>query len=172
MENASKALIMAGTMLIAVLLLSLFAYLFTQGSAFNKEYNETMSNRELQAFNTKFEKYLDKNMTGDDVVSLLKLAIDNNKKVEYSSNDVIKVKVTFNSNTYETGTKTKDDTTEQNINGFLRDYAINAINITTQPDGTKKTEKIIFVCKKDATKYNKTTGKIQYIELKQESIEE
>ena len=174
MENASKALIMAGTMLIGVLLLSLMAYLFSQGSNFNKEYNKTMSDREIQAFNAQFEKYLDKNMTGDDVVSLLKLAIDHNKKMEYSAGDVIEIEVKVNkikppNSIQKTGKEDRDIEVEGVINQFLESYSRNTITEETDAFGNKTYKQIFF--ERKTIEYNETTGKISKIQLEEKEVE-
>lgn len=55
MENASKALIIAGSVILAVLLIVLGFYFFNQASGIGKGIN--MSEYEIQAFNSKFTNY-------------------------------------------------------------------------------------------------------------------
>ena len=55
MENASKALIIAGAILLAIMLISLGLLIFTQAQSAVK--NSGMSDAEVQAFNQKFTKY-------------------------------------------------------------------------------------------------------------------
>lgn len=55
MENASKALIIAGSVILAVLIIVLGFYFFNIGSGSGKNIN--MSEYEIQAFNSKFLNY-------------------------------------------------------------------------------------------------------------------
>ena len=55
MENASKALIIAGAILLAILLISLGIMIFNQAQ--DTVSNSGMSQAEMQAFNNKFLKY-------------------------------------------------------------------------------------------------------------------
>ena len=55
MENASKALIIAGAILLAILLISLAIMIFNQAQ--DTVNNSGMSQAEMQAFNNKFIKY-------------------------------------------------------------------------------------------------------------------
>ncbi len=95
MENASKALIMAGSVLIGVLLLSLIAYIFMQyGSQSASIYDEIEQNK-IAAFNAQFLKYYGTTVnsegkqqqilcTAHDLVSLSNLAKYNNEEQELS----------------------------------------------------------------------------------------
>ena len=57
MENASKALIIAGAILISILIIALGVFIYN--NAANTVKSADMTEYELQAFNSKFEKYLD-----------------------------------------------------------------------------------------------------------------
>ncbi len=57
MENASKALIIAGVILIGVLLLALMVYFFTSASGLRSAYSNNINNTRITEFNTKFTKY-------------------------------------------------------------------------------------------------------------------
>ena len=87
MENASKALIIVGGVLIGLLTISLFYYMFTNISYFadatSKDYNE----KETLSFNQSFEAYNKKLMYGSDVVSVINKAIDNNARNNVTAGD-------------------------------------------------------------------------------------
>lgn len=68
MENASKALIIAGAILLAILLISLGIMVFQQGQDAIK--NSGMSKAEISAFNGQFTKY-EGDRRGSDVKSLI-----------------------------------------------------------------------------------------------------
>ena len=61
MENASKALIMAGAILIAIMIISLAVYLFTDFGTTSAEINKENAERQLTQFNTQFTTYLGRN---------------------------------------------------------------------------------------------------------------
>ena len=61
MENASKALIMAGGVLIGVLIISLAVYLFVSFGQTSAEINSENSQKQLSQFNAKFTSYEGRN---------------------------------------------------------------------------------------------------------------
>lgn len=83
MENATKALIIAGTILIAVLLLSVGVYLFLHYSNFSYNIDEDKKQQRMVEYNTKFEKYEDKKLTAQDVLTIVNLAKDYNERHDY-----------------------------------------------------------------------------------------
>ena len=58
MENASNALLMAGSVLIGVIVISLFVYLFSSMGSMTKEFQEDIDYTSIQKFNEQFEKYI------------------------------------------------------------------------------------------------------------------
>ena len=101
MENASKALLIAGTFLIAILLLTLFSYLFTQmkedslkiveainqneKAEFNQQFLvfDRMQNRIIEYENNDPTKPVYGYLTVQDVASIINLAKDHNKKPKF-----------------------------------------------------------------------------------------
>jgi len=69
MENASKALIIAGAILLAILLISLGIMIFTQAQ--DTVNNNGMSQADKQAFNNKFLKYEGSNKKASEVKALI-----------------------------------------------------------------------------------------------------
>lgn len=81
MENASKALLIAGGILTALLIISALVLMFNQIGAYGKSQEEMKRNSQLAEFNKEFEKYLDdKGITGADVISLINKVVDYNIK--------------------------------------------------------------------------------------------
>lgn len=80
MENATKALIMAATVLIAVLILALGVYLFRDYSEVARKNEERQSAQSLVQYNTKIEKYVDKTLSIQDVLTIANLAKDYNER--------------------------------------------------------------------------------------------
>ena len=80
MENASKALLMAGGVLIAILIIALLVYSFgTMGGYFDTENKEELA-KQLKVFNDQYEVYNRKLLRGVDVISVINKVLDNNQK--------------------------------------------------------------------------------------------
>lgn len=83
MENASKALLMAGGILIALLVIGALVLMFNQIGNYEKSQDESKKNSQLAEFNKEFEKYLDdKEITGADIISLINKVVDYNNKAK------------------------------------------------------------------------------------------
>ena len=79
MENASKALLMAASVLMGIIILSLGTYLFVTFSSHTKTVSDEYELNKIQEFNDQFTKYEDKkNNTIYDVVSIINAAKENN----------------------------------------------------------------------------------------------
>lgn len=89
MENASKALLMAATILISVMLVSLATYLFATFGNYSKNINDNINQKTKQEFNAQFTKY-ETSETGEpctvyDIVTIINLAKNcNDQYEEYS----------------------------------------------------------------------------------------
>ena len=92
MENASKALIIAGAILLAILIIGLGIFIYRQAA--NTVSDTGMDQLAIQQFNAQFENYIKDNVSGTTVKSLIQLVKTNNA-VEDSSKTI-----TLN---YETG---------------------------------------------------------------------
>ncbi len=91
MENASKALIIAGAILLAILLISLGIMIFAQAQ--DTVNNSGMSEAATTSFNNKFLKY-EGTRKGSEVKALVNEAIAANAD-DNNSNNSISVKVMF-----------------------------------------------------------------------------
>lgn len=72
MDNASKALIMAGAILIAVALVSLGVYLYQSAANSVSDSSAWMDSTKVETQNAKFEKYAGPNVKGPEVKSLIR----------------------------------------------------------------------------------------------------
>ncbi|MGN1329906.1 MAG: hypothetical protein ACI4VN_01020 [Clostridia bacterium] len=79
MENASEALKMAGGMLIAVLLIALIVYEFNSVSSLENTKKDEEVLAETTEFNRRFSAFDKSSMYGTDLISVIGLAISNNK---------------------------------------------------------------------------------------------
>ncbi|MEE0866461.1 MAG: hypothetical protein U0L98_06690 [Clostridia bacterium] len=82
MENASKALIIAGAILLAILIISLGILIFSQAQDTVGSVN--MSEQEIMAFNNKFTAYEGKNKRGTEVNALIQAVRTNNQSAHDS----------------------------------------------------------------------------------------
>ena len=57
MENASKALLIAGEVLIGIIVLSIFAYVFDRAFNFTQDYQDRTERQKIVVFNTQYTKY-------------------------------------------------------------------------------------------------------------------
>ena len=79
MENASKALLIAGSILMFIILSSFAAYIFMRTKEQTKEIYGMMSASKVDSFNQKFIKYEDKELKIQDIISIINLANDCNR---------------------------------------------------------------------------------------------
>lgn len=80
MENASKALIIAGGVLIALIIITMFIMMFNNLANTKKAQEEQTKTEQISAFNAEFEAYNKKIMYGTDVITLINKVAENNKK--------------------------------------------------------------------------------------------
>ena len=85
MENASKALIIAGAILLAILIISLGILIYNQAAGIAN--GNSMSEVEITQFNTQFTQYEGK-QSGTTVRSLLQKVISNNLNADDESKQV------------------------------------------------------------------------------------
>lgn len=100
MENASKALIIAGGILLALLILSTLIYVGTTMSNMADQQNQSKQLEQTAEFNRTYEAYNRSRLYGTDVISVVNRAIDYNKQLdadeeEYFINIVIETTTSF-----------------------------------------------------------------------------
>lgn len=81
MENASKALLMAGGILLGVLILALLVTVFAGSKSLSDSYERTKQEEAIQQFNVNFTKYLGQELTIHEVVTICNFANLNNVNV-------------------------------------------------------------------------------------------
>lgn len=100
MENASKALIIAGAILLSILIISLGIFIFNQASEVTKSSN--LSEVEVLNFNEKFTSFEGTNVRGSEVNSLITRIIQNN--VANQTDTSKQVKLTQSGEGWQSGT--------------------------------------------------------------------
>ena len=94
MENASNALIMAASVLIAIMIISIGVILFKGSANFVKDYEEANIAVNLQNFNNKFEIYRNKSeLNIQDIVSVINLAQQINEETDVGHNSDLYIHV-------------------------------------------------------------------------------
>ena len=99
MENASKALIIAGAILLAIAIISLG--LIVVNNVRSVSDNTNLSEQEIQSFNAKFTAYEGESISGSRVNSLIQQVIATNKATydEGKTNQIVYVGIPYNSHT-------------------------------------------------------------------------
>lgn len=87
MENASKALLMAGGVLIAVLIIAILVRTFGTVGLFQKQKLTEEESRQIAEFNEQYLKYLNQYMYGTEVITI----INKTTKSKYP----VQIKITF-----------------------------------------------------------------------------
>ena len=80
MENASKALIMAGSVLIALMIIGALLLMFNSLSSYQKVGEQNTREAQVIEFNNQYETYNRKNVRGSDLYSLLNKVADYNRR--------------------------------------------------------------------------------------------
>ncbi len=79
MENLADALRMAAGVMLAILLISLIVYIFQTANSFEEEKSQKILIEQVEEFNKKFTAYEKSSMYGTDIMSIISLAINNNR---------------------------------------------------------------------------------------------
>ena len=152
MENASKALIMAGGILIGLLIISLAVYLFVDFGKTAADINDQNAAQQVTEFNSRFTKYESyKDDEGNwkttiyDIISLAGYAKENNEYYNESADEQISVNIV--------GTPPKSNIQRLDYKSFMSRYMY---------DGSGTTLKK-FSC--ESISYN-TRGKVKSINFK------
>lgn len=77
MENASKALLMAGGILIAIITIAVLVRSFSSISAFQQSSLTEEEQAQLVAFNEQYTKYLGQYVYGTEVITVINKSLDN-----------------------------------------------------------------------------------------------
>ena len=80
MENASKALIIAGEVLLGVLLLALIVFVFGRLGNVELARQESEEQAQVVEYNKEFESYNRKDLLGNDIISIINKVEDYNKR--------------------------------------------------------------------------------------------
>ena len=141
MENASKALIIAGAILLAILLISLAIMIFNQAQ--DTVTNSGMTEAELTSFNNKFLKY-EGNQKGTMVKSMMQEVKSSNTNASDGHEITVSLQEDESKTSLSTLTDTKDIDTKHTyyvVMGYDGSGRISTINIYYNKESSKKITK-------------------------------
>ena len=96
MENASKALIMAGSVLIALIIIGAFMLMLTNLTDYQEKNDTRIEQQQIVEFNNQFSTYDRKGLRGTDMLSLINRIIDYNARKTTEDIGFQKMKITIN----------------------------------------------------------------------------
>jgi len=143
MENASKALLIAAGMFLALLILSMLIYMSNSINGIAKKKNEKKAAEQLTEFNAKYEAYNKMLMYGTDVVTIINKAKEDGITIALDGVVMIDSKAT------------------------LEDVRTNIKNAKLDPNDDNYEGLKIYEC--ILIKYDGVTGKVNYMEFKKRS---
>lgn len=151
MENASKALLIAGGILIAILIIGLLMYLVNSIGNLTAEADEKQRIEQITAFNKQYEVYQRQVLRGNDVASVINKIRDNNKK--YIDNPELQITWQFDLkrgilNVLPEGTYTEANKTIYN-------------NVVNNATNFRDFKSLYFKC--TSIEYSNTTGQVNKI---------
>ena len=101
MENATKALLIAAGVLLAVMILSLVAFVYNQMSDYYQNRSNDAVKEQAEAFNKEYEAYHRDKVRGSDIISLMNKIVDYNKRyAEEQGYKKINITIDIVNNTY------------------------------------------------------------------------
>ena len=158
MENASKALLMAAAVLIALMIISLGVYLFINFGGSSSRIHDNITQNQLNQFNSQFTVYNGTEVTIYEVVSMVNLAKQNNEQYgfvngrigNHNGNDNYISIILYNGNS---GTRIENMSTDdinarissqvEQVNGQLSDLGLTKYYIEVYING--ETGKVYLV---------------------------
>ena len=93
MENASKALLIAGAILICILLIAVGMYIYQSAQGTISAAASKMSNQDKEIYNSMINKYVGENKRGSDVKAMIEQVISQNDQYVGESGKCISIKV-------------------------------------------------------------------------------
>lgn len=149
MENASKALVMAGSVLLGLLVLGALVLLFNNLSSYQNSEVQNTRQAQIVEFNNQFSTYIRDNVRGNELYSLLNRIIDYNKRKTLEGEDgAIEIGYQPMSIKFSLKSPNGKDRKELTIDGTSRifnqnDYTIDKINNTFEDHINDKIKEIV-----------------------------
>ena len=131
MENASKALLMAATVLVGVMILSLGVYLFSIFGNFGGQISDRIEQKQIDEFNSQFYKYENsEEVRIHDIISIANLASQYNIDNDLLNTSVYYIKVNIDGIGTE-GKNLESISTESERTSLIDKYSLKLENTGT-----------------------------------------
>lgn len=192
MDSAIKAFYIAGSTLIALMVLAVLVYMFQNGASLGESYNFREQTLQINQFNSQFDVYAKKvNQINDanygysftekgntvfDVVTCANLAMSINEKNDFDKVNCVEVEVLckdgtlkINSDPAQPKNAFLNGSNEVNFYKFIKDYSdvkIVNINAAKYKVNNETIYKYYFSVENDGIHYSDVTGKIDKITFK------
>ena len=118
MENASKALIIAGAILLSILIIAIGMFIYTSSQSTITDSMTQMSTQEIEAFNSQFTVYGGKK-TGAQLKSMMGTLIANANTYREDAAKMPGIKVTQFSESKNQGNNTNGHPTGGDVNSYI-----------------------------------------------------
>lgn len=100
MENASKALIIAAGMLIAMMILGLIVLMFNSTQNYQKAEEQLQTEQQLQEFNKQYEAFNKQKLSGSEILSLANKMLDYDDRKKSQGYEELELTVNMKENTF------------------------------------------------------------------------
>lgn len=154
MENASKALTIAGGILIAVLTIGLLVYVFTAMGTMSSEQENQELIQQAKEFNEQYEAFNHNLLRGTDVISVINKMVSNNTKYGPSGSNETEYLMSMEF-------EIKEELTDVNFQVGNRYNMSSFTTIRNNAEAFTDFKRKIFDCKQ--VKYNPKTGRVNYM---------
>ena len=129
MENASKALVMAGGILIAIMVLATLMFMVQNTASYKSEMEEQQMLQQITNFNKEYESYQKSLLRGTELITVINKAIANNTKYEeqdkvYDINIKFKLVTPVQKTTVTIKNGVKSKTRSEEEMGAAKEYSI------------------------------------------------
>lgn len=139
MENASKALLMAGGILLAILIISAFVFMFSSAKNFSASQDAKTLEDQIKAFNSEYEAYNKTVMYGTDVITVINKSMDYNHKIG-ENEAIINIKLNLKNAPAELSIGNKQEYDVQRDSKELKNF------FTSNSSNLKNFKTSIFKC--------------------------
>lgn len=142
MENASKALLIAGAILICILLIAVGMYIYQSAQGTIESAAAKMNNQDKEIYNATVKRYVGENKRGSEVKQMIEAIISQNDTNVGESGKFISIKVEGDI------PNLKDSTNKDDTKGAALANACNAANVYSDTKG-ENTQANIDTAKKE-----------------------
>ena len=156
MENATKALLIAAGVLIAIMVISALVLMFDRISKVSQTEQDALVAQQLTEFNREYEAFNRRDLWGGQIISVMNKMLDNNNKYATLDEDNymmdISVKFTVIDDFFN---KKKEGTTYSTLVSFSQKFA----EAQRTEDQLTELKRKLFKCV--SVEYNEETGRVQ-----------